>query len=243
MENTTKNDQEIENFNALAHEWWDENGPMRPLHRLNPERIRYIKQQITSVLGYKEPNGTLKGLKILDVGCGAGIVDEPLARLGADVTGVDAATQSIAVAQAHAKDSGLKIDYRNTTVEEIAESGETYDVVLALEIIEHVENIPLFIEKCAKCAKPGGLVIFSTLNRNPKSYLLGIVAAEHILKWVPKGTHDWRKFVKPSELSRHAETAGLTAVDVTGLKYNPFSKSFSLDKKDLDVNYFMSFQA
>ena len=237
MKPTTENRQEIANFNALAAEWWDENGPMKPLHRLNPARMQYIKAQVTQHF-----STDINQLKILDVGCGGGIVCEPLARLGADITGIDAAQDSIAIAKNHAETRGLKINYQNVSVEALAAEEEKYDVVLALEIIEHVDNLPLFLESCRKCLKPGGLMILSTLNRNPKSFLLGIVAAEYLLRWVPKGTHEWRKFVKPSELANMAEPLGLIPSDITGLVYNPLQRDFSLSKKDIDVNYFMSFE-
>ena len=236
MNQTTQNAQEIENFNALAAEWWDENGPMKPLHRLNPKRIEYITGIIKTHLGQN-----IDKTKILDVGCGGGIVCEPLARLGADVTGIDAAPDSIKVAKAHAGARDMKINYKNTDVENQAKLKTKYDVVMALEIVEHVDNLPLFLKSCQQCLKPDGILIVSTLNRNPKSFLLGIVAAEYILKWVPKGTHNWRKFVKPSELAKMIEPTGLTPKDVTGLVYNPLNKEFSLSKKDLDVNYFMTF--
>ncbi|MEM7651532.1 MAG: bifunctional 2-polyprenyl-6-hydroxyphenol methylase/3-demethylubiquinol 3-O-methyltransferase UbiG [Pseudomonadota bacterium] len=232
--------QEIENFSKDSAYWWDEDGPFKPLHKLNPVRLSYIKAQICEVFERDiDDLNALKGLSILDVGCGGGLVCEPLARLGARVSGADADAQAIEVAKAHAKDSGLKIDYQNKPAEEI---GKKFDVVLALEIIEHVNDPQAFVKSVAKLVKPGGLVIFSTLNRNPKSFLLGIVAAEYILKWVPQGTHSWKKFIKPSELSKMGRAAGLAPKDVTGLVFNPLQGSFQLSKTDLDVNFLMSFQ-
>ena len=230
--------QEIENFSKDAGQWWDENGPFKPLHRLNPVRLSYIKAQICKVFERDVDDlKALKGLDILDVGCGGGLVCEPLARLGGNVTGADADAAAIDVAQDHAKASGLKIEYLNKPAEEI---DQQFDVVLALEIIEHVADPQEFVESVAKLAKPGGLVIFSTLNRNPKSFLLGIVAAEYILRWVPQGTHNWNKFVRPSELAKMGRQTGLEAQDITGLIFDPLKNEFRLSKNDLDVNYLLS---
>lgn len=231
---------EIENFSKDADQWWDENGPFKPLHRLNPVRLSYIKQQICEHFSKDEKSlKALQGLSILDIGCGGGLVCEPLARIGATVTGADADPIAIATAKEHAQGSGLKIDYQNKPAEEI---NKTFDVVLALEIIEHVSEPQDFVESVSKLCKPGGLVIFSTLNRNPKSFLMGIVAAEHILRWVPRGTHSWKKFVRPSELSRMARQCSLSAKNITGLIYNPVKNDFALSKSDLDVNYLISFK-
>jgi len=230
--------KEIQQFSKDSGQWWDENGPFKPLHRLNPVRLSYIKAQICEHYG-RDMNAldAFKGLDILDIGCGGGLVCEPLARLGGNVTGADADAQAIEVACAHADESGLEIAYINGAAEDIEKQ---FDVVLALEIIEHVTSPAEFVQNVARLVKPSGLVIFSTLNRNPKSFLLGIVAAEHILKWVPKGTHSWNKFIKPSELSRYARGAGLKPHDVTGLIFNPLKDEFALSKRDLDVNYLLS---
>lgn len=230
--------QEIENFSKDADAWWDENGPFKPLHRLNPVRISYIKAQICGHFGRDEQSlKALEKLDILDVGCGGGLVCEPLARLGATVTGADADAAAIDVAKKHAEDHGLKIEYLNKPAEEI---DQQFDVVLALEIIEHVKNPQDFVSSISKLVKPGGLVIFSTLNRNPKSFLLGIVAAEYILRWVPRGTHSWKKFIRPSELAKMARAAGFEPHDITGLMFNPLANEFKLSKSDLDVNYLLS---
>jgi len=250
--------KEIEHFSRDAPRWWDESGPFAPLHRLNPVRLDYIKGQICGHFKRDVQSFTpFKGLSVLDIGCGGGLVCEPMARLGANVCGIDADDVAIEVAGEHAEVSGLEIDYQCTTAENIllapsphggegrgaasveGEGGKKYDVVLALEIVEHVSNLEEFVKACAALVKPGGMIIFSTLNRTPKSFALGIVAAEYILRWVPRGTHSWQKFVKPSELARAARRSGLTPDDITGLIYNPVQSSFSLSKNDVDVNYFM----
>lgn len=230
--------EEITQFQKDSAHWWDENGPFKPLHMLNPVRIQYIKQQICDHFD-RDMNDlkALKGLNIIDVGCGGGLVCEPLARLGGKVTGLDADTQAIAVAKEHAIEQNLKIIYEN---KDLAKITKKYDVVLALEIIEHVAEPQEFINQCAKILKPGGLIIFSTLNRTPKSYALGIIAAEHLLRWVPKSTHDWQKFIKPSEFVKMARSSGLEAYDITGLIFNPLKNQFQLSRSDLDVNYLLS---
>ncbi len=235
---STVNAAEIQNFSKDSDHWWDENGPFRPLHLLNPVRLNYFKQQICTHFDINtDTSAPYKGLDIIDVGCGGGLVCEPLARLGAKVTGIDADENAIEVATSHAKQSGLKIKYEATSSENMKKK---YDVVLALEIIEHVDNPELFVQSIFNLCKPDGLVIFSTLNRTPKSYALGIVAAEHIVKWVPKGTHDWKKFVKPSELAKMIRDNNAAPQNVCGLIYNPFSKEFALHEKRTDVNYFIT---
>lgn len=214
-------------FGTLANDWWNPDGPMRPLHALNPQRIAYIRQQI----------GDVAGKAILDIGCGGGIVSEPLARLGATVTGIDLSPDLIAIASSHAAQSGLTIDYRAGRIED--ETGQ-YDVVLALEIVEHLHDPARFVAECARRLKPGGTMILSTLNRTVKSMVLGKYAAEYILRWVPPGTHDWDMFIKPSELVAHCEAAGLKPADLCGLKYNPVRSEFALDKSDLSINYFLT---
>jgi 2-polyprenyl-6-hydroxyphenyl methylase/3-demethylubiquinone-9 3-methyltransferase len=237
----TVNAAEIQNFSKDSSHWWDINGPFRPLHRLNPVRLEYIKSQICDHFD-RDVNSlnTYEGLDILDIGCGGGLVCEPMTRLGGNVTGIDADDNAIAVAIEHAAENGLNINYQATSSDQLIKSGRQYDVVLALEIIEHVDNRDEFVKSVIGLCKPNGLVIFSTLNRNVKSFALGIVAAEYILGWVPKGTHNWKKFVKPSELSRMIRNNGGTPKDLCGLAFNPLSNEFHLAPKDLDVNYFLS---
>lgn len=224
---TSVNKKEIENFAKDSAHWWDENGPHGILHRLNPVRMEYLISQI----------GDVKEKSILDVGCGGGLVCENFARLGANITGIDADAQAIEVAIDHAEKNKLDITYKNQAIEE--ESGK-YHIVLALEIIEHVDNPAQFITECATRVKKGGQLIVSTLNRTPKSFALGIVGAEYILNVVPRGTHSWKKFIKPHELANWMNNAGLNPAGTMGLTYNPVTKTFALDKHNLDVNYFMS---
>jgi 2-polyprenyl-6-hydroxyphenyl methylase/3-demethylubiquinone-9 3-methyltransferase len=227
------NAKELNHFESMATHWWDERGPLKPLHKLNPTRIHYIEKQILQHSG----KPSLKDMTILDVGCGGGLVCEALACKGAKVTGIDAGETAIQVATDHAVDNGASVIYKCENVED---HKGTYDVVLALEIIEHVDHIEEFVKAVSAKVNKGGLVIFSTLNRTPKSYALGIVAAEYILRWLPRGTHDWKKFVKPSELARMAQAENLKISDITGLVYNPFLDHFSLSNNDIDVNYFMA---
>jgi len=230
---TSINPKEIEHFTKDSAHWWDEEGPFAILHRLNPLRIRYIKDKIVAHFG-QDP----KGLKILDIGCGGGLVCEPLARMGARVTGIDADPQAVAVATEHAaRQDDLDIEYICGAVE--AQKGR-YDIVTALEIVEHVADLGSFIKSAAKLCKPGGMMIFSTLNRTPKSFMLGIVAAEHILRWVPRGTHNWKKFIRPSELAAMMRENGAEAVDIKGYNFNILSGNFEISDKDTSVNYFIT---
>lgn len=232
--------EEIRQFDELGEKWWDESGPMAPLHKLNPVRMAYIRRTIREHYGLPDTIRCLQKLKIADIGCGGGIVAEPLCRMGASVTGVDAGKENIKIAAAHAKKHGLDIEYLATSVEKLAAAGKKYDVVTALEIVEHVADVSSFMKALCKIVKPGGLLIMSTLNRTPKSYLLGIVAAEYVLRWLPAGTHDWKKFLKPSELAAHLDAEGLETTDVRGLNYNPLTRDFSLTKSDIEVNYLLS---
>ncbi len=237
---STVNAAEIAQFDRLGQEWWDINGPMAPLHALNPIRVGYIKDRILAHYGRKDGALPLKGIRIADIGCGGGLLAEALCALGAEVTGIDAGRKNIVIATAHAKTQKLNIDYRATTAEDVAATGEVFDVVTALEIIEHVEDPELFVASCAKLVRQDGLLFFSTLNRTPKSFLLGIVAAEYVLRWLKPGTHTWKKFVKPSELSRMLRGANFKVTDISGLIYRPLDGSFALDTRDLDVNYILT---
>ncbi len=230
--------QEIEKFSKNASHWWDETGPHAPLHRMNPARLSYIRDQICAHFNRDKSSRTpFEELKILDIGCGGGLICEPMARMGANVTGADADGSAIDSAKAHAAESKLDIAYENKAAEEIE---KIFDVVLALEILEHVTNPENFVQACAKRLKPGGLIIFSTLNRTPKSFALGVVAAEYILRWVPRGTHEWKNFIKPSTLARHTRRAELKMLDISGLIFNPINGDFELSSSDIAVNYFMT---
>ena len=231
--------EEIARFSALAAEWWNPAGKFKPLHRLNPVRLTYIRDHLCNRFA-RDPRSlrSLEGLKILDIGCGGGLVAEPLCRMGADVTGIDASARNITTASVHAKEGGLSIDYRATTAEEMAEEGHGFDAVIALEIVEHVAQVPLFLSSCAALIKPGGALIMSTLNRTAKSFLIAIVGAEYILRWLPRGTHQWDKFIRPSELTDGVEATGLSVSNLTGASYNPLNDDWRLSR-DMAVNYML----
>ena len=235
---STVDDGEIAKFQAMAAEWWDPNGKFKPLHMLNPCRLDYITQQIAAEFD-RDLTGPapFEGLRILDIGCGGGLLSEPMARLGADVVGADAAARNIPVAQVHADEQGLNIDYRHTTAEDLAAAGEQFDAVLNMEVVEHVADPLAYLTACHTLLKPGGLMTCSTLNRNPKSYLMAIVGAEHVMRWLPKGTHEWSKFITPDELFDLLRQAGLDPVDRKGFVFNPVAWSWSLSDRDLSVNY------
>tara|TARA_R110002110_G_scaffold13596_34_gene64888 strand:+ start:1872 stop:2618 length:747 start_codon:yes stop_codon:yes gene_type:complete len=235
---TTVDPAEISKFEAMAAEWWDLNGKFKPLHMLNPCRLDYITSQIAGEFDrdLKTPE-PFKGLRILDIGCGGGLLAEPMARLGADVIGADAAERNIPVAQVHAEQSGLTIDYRHTTAENMAADGEQFDVVLNMEVVEHVASPIDYLTACQTLLKPGGLHICSTINRNPKSYVMAIVGAEQIMRWLPKGTHEWSKFITPDELFDLLRKAGLDPVDRKGFVFNPIAWTWGLSDRDLSVNY------
>ncbi len=229
---------EVAKFEAMAAEWWNPEGMFKPLHMLNPCRLDYITGQIAAEFGrdLKAPL-PFAGLRVLDIGCGGGLLSEPMARLGADVVGADAAARNIPVALVHAEQQGLTIDYRHTTAEELADSGEVFDVILNMEVIEHVDGPQGFLETCRALLKPGGLMVCSTLNRNPKSFLMAIIGAEWVMRWLPKGTHDWAKFITPDELYGMMEKAGLDPVDRKGFVFNPVSWRWSISDRDLSCNY------
>lgn len=229
---------EIEKFQAMAAEWWDPNGKFKPLHMLNPCRLDYITRQIATEFNrdLSVPN-PFEGLRILDIGCGGGLLSEPMARLGADVVGADAAERNIPVAKVHAEEQGLDIDYRHTTAEALAADGERFDAVLNMEVVEHVADPLAYLTACHDLLKPGGLMTCSTINRNPKSYVMAIFGAEYVMRWLPKGTHEFEKFITPDELYELLKKAGLDPVDKKGFVFNPITWSWSLSDRDLSVNY------
>jgi 2-polyprenyl-6-hydroxyphenyl methylase / 3-demethylubiquinone-9 3-methyltransferase len=230
---------EVRRFSRLAAQWWDARGPMAALHKFNPVRLAYIRDRAAEHFGRDSARlDSLSGLRVLDIGCGGGILSEPLARLGARVLGADPSESNIAIAKHHAERAGLAIDYRASAAEALAQSGETFDIVLAMEVIEHVVNVGQFIELVAGMVAPGGLLFVATLNRTAKSFALAIVGAEYILRWLPRGTHRWEKFVTPNELEIAIEQSGLKSVDESGVIYNLFADRWQLSA-DTDVNYMM----
>ncbi|AFO93104.1 bifunctional 2-polyprenyl-6-hydroxyphenol methylase/3-demethylubiquinol 3-O-methyltransferase UbiG [Phaeobacter inhibens] len=235
---STVDPSEIAKFEAMAAEWWDPTGKFKPLHMLNPCRLDYITQQIAAEFDRDlSSDAPFSGLRLLDIGCGGGLLSEPMARLGADVVGADAAAGNIPVAQVHAQQSGLDIDYRHTTAEALAEAGEQFDVVLNMEVVEHVADPLSYLTATQQLLKPGGLQICSTINRNPKSYAMAIFGAEVVMRWLPRGTHEWSKFITPDELFDLLTKSGLTPVDRKGFVFNPVFWSWSLSERDLSVNY------
>jgi len=236
---STVDDAEVGRFARLADQWWDTRGKMAVLHKFNPIRLNAIKQAACRRFGRDEKTlDALAGLRILDIGCGGGVLSEPLARLGASVVGADPATTNIEVAKLHAAQSGLEIDYRATTAEALADASERFDIVLAMEVVEHVTDVELFIARCGEMVKPGGLMVVATLNRTLKSFALAIVGAEYVLRWLPRGTHQWDKFVTPNELEIALEKAGLRVVDQQGVIYNPLADRWQI-ARDMDVNYML----
>ena len=237
---TTVDAAEVERFSRMADQWWDPAGKFAPLHRLNPVRIGYIRDRMAAHW-QRDPQSVtpLGGLRLLDVGCGGGLLSEPMARLGAAVTGIDASAANIAIADLHAHGQGLSIDYREDTAESLALSAGQFDVVLALEIVEHVADVDLFLRCCARLVKPGGLLFLSTLNRTAKAWLLAVATAEYLLGWLPRGTHDWRRFLRPSQVVHGLRAAGVDVQEITGVVYNPVARAWSLDARDLDVNYML----
>src|SRR5262245_22131348 len=228
---------ERDRFAALAAEWWDPRGKFRPLHQIGPARLTFLRDELVDHFG--APAGglrPLKGLRLLDVGCGGGLIAEPLARLAATVTGLDPAPENIEAARQHASAQGLPIDYRAGRVEDLAIEGLAFDAVICLEVVEHVPDVGSFLATCARLVRPGGLMLLSTINRTLKAYALAIVGAEYVLRWLPVGTHRWDRFVTPQELRRHLEAAGLRAPVLKGLLYNPLRDEWSLGS-DTDVNY------
>lgn len=233
---------EVARFERMAKEWWDPTGKFRPLHQIGPARLTFVRDQLQAHFKL-DGNPTLKpldGLTILDIGCGGGLISEPLARMGAKVTGIDPGQLNIAIAQSHAEESKLAIDYRTTTVEELSETGITFDAVVCLEVVEHVPDVAAFVTACSALVRPGGALVFSTINRTVKSYLFAIVAAEYVLQWLPKGTHQWERFVTPDELTNAMKNAGLEPGAVTGMVYNPMTDVWVLKTEDASVNYLIA---
>ena len=236
---------EVARFSAIAAEWWEAKGKFAPLHAMNPARLSYLRARACAHffpgdVAREASMQPLAGLRVLDIGCGGGLMAEPLARLGAEIVAIDAAPTNISVASLHAEEMGLRIDYRATTAEALAAGDDAgrFDLVLALEIIEHVADVALFYDSVAKLVRPGGMVMLSTLNRTPKSYAMGIIGAEYLLRWLPRGTHQWDKFVKPEELDAHLIRNGFEITEQTGLVYNPLGDRWTLSA-DMDVNYMM----
>jgi len=237
---TTIDAAEIERFSAIAAEWWNPLGKFRPLHNINPVRLGHIRDTALRHFGLDaRSRRPLSGLRILDIGCGGGLVAEPLARLGGDVVGIDAAERNIAVASVHARESGLAIDYRFTSAEALADAGEQFDVVLALEVIEHVADVPLFLSAASRLVRPGGVLMVATMNRTLKSFAMAIVGAEYVLRWLPRGTHDWNKFLRPSEVAAGIRANGLGVGGVRGMSYSPLGDRWSLSA-DTTVNYILT---
>ncbi|OYY12393.1 MAG: bifunctional 3-demethylubiquinol 3-O-methyltransferase/2-polyprenyl-6-hydroxyphenol methylase [Rhizobiales bacterium 35-68-8] len=236
---TTIDAAEVARFEALGEEWWDAKGPMAPLHAINPVRLAFLRDVLVRRFG-RDGRGLrpLKGLRVLDIGCGGGLLSEPLARMGAEVTGIDPAPGNVDVARLHAERSGLHIDYRAVPAEDLVAAGETFDVVLALEVVEHVADVGLFIRQAARLVGPGGLFVGSTLNRTGKSFALAIVGAEYVLRWLPRGTHRWDRFVTPDEFEAVLAAAGLAVTEKAGLSFDPLRGQWALSG-DLDVNYFL----
>jgi 2-polyprenyl-6-hydroxyphenyl methylase / 3-demethylubiquinone-9 3-methyltransferase len=236
---STVDPAEVARFAAMADEWWDPRGKMKPLHKFNPVRLAYIRDHACAHFGRDHKSlESLKGLRILDVGCGGGILSEPLARLGANMVGIDPAPENTTAARVHAERSGLSIDYRAATAEELADAGEQFDIVLAMEVVEHVADVGIFVRRCAEMVKPSGFMILATLNRTMKSFALAIVGAEYVLRWLPVGTHDWKKFVTPDELEVALNAASMEVTDETGVIYNPLQDEWR-KSDDMDVNYML----
>lgn len=231
---------EVARFDALARSWWDPKGPMAVLHKFNPVRLGFVRDLACARFG-RDPRAldALQGLTLVDIGCGGGVLSEPLARLGAAVTGLDPAPTNIAVARAHAERSGLAIDYRGETIEALVSQGARFDIVLAMEVVEHVADVEAFVASCCAAVRPGGLLVMATLNRTLKSYALAIVGAEYVLRWLPRGTHDWNKFVTPEELGGAIARNGLELGEGVGVVYNPVSDRWSASR-DMDVNYMLA---
>ncbi len=238
---TTLDAEEVRRFSRIAAEWWDPNGKFRPLHQIGPPRLTFVRDQAAAHFS-RDPKSLrpLAGLTAVDIGCGGGLVSEPLARMGARVTGIDPSERNIAIAKGHAEPQSLAIDYRAARVEDLAAEGAAFDIVACLEVVEHVPDVAQFVRECARLVKPGGIAVFSTLNRTFKAWALAIVGAEYVLGWLPRGTHQWERFITPDELKGHCTAAGLGSPVLSGIVYSPFKDEWTLDAADTDVNYLIA---
>jgi 2-polyprenyl-6-hydroxyphenyl methylase/3-demethylubiquinone-9 3-methyltransferase len=237
--NNTIDQDEVSRFAAMASEWWDPNGKFKPLHKFNPVRITYIKEKICEHFDRDiNAHDALKGLRILDIGCGGGLLSEPMAKMGAEMVSVDPATDNIEIAKLHAQQSGINIDYRATTAEALEAEGEKFDIVLNMEVVEHVSDVDLFVRLCANMVKPEGLMFVATINRTPKANLLAIIMAENVLKWLPRGTHQYEKLVKPEEIEGPLNARSMQVIDRIGVFFNPLTNSWNRSN-DMDVNYML----
>lgn len=236
---TTIDQVEVERFSAMAAEWWDPQGKFRPLHKFNPVRLTYIRDHVAAHFG-RDPrvDKPLAGLRILDIGCGGGLLCEPMARMGAEMLGADASQTNIEVASIHARQGGVNVSYEAVTSEQLAERGEKFDVILNMEVVEHVSDVDLFLTSCAEMVKPGGLMFIATINRTMKAMALAIVGAEYVLRWLPRGTHQYERLVRPEEIEKPLAASGLRIIDRTGVFYNPLQDQWNLSR-DMDVNYMM----
>lgn len=240
QDGSTIDPAEVSRFEAISKDWWDPKGPMAVLHKFNPVRLSFVRDLACARFG-RDPKTirALEGLSLVDIGCGGGVLSEPLARLGTTVTGLDPATGNVAVARAHAQAAELEIDYRDETIEALVASGARFDIVLAMEVVEHVADVQAFVSACCEAVKPGGLLVMATLNRTLRSYALAIVGAEYVLRWLPRGTHDWEKFVTPDELADAIEAGGLRVGESRGVAYNPLTDRWS-ESRDESVNYMLA---
>jgi len=236
---STIDQSEVDRFSAMAAEWWSPTGKFKPLHKFNPVRLTYIRDKAAENFGLdpKSPK-PLEGLRVLDIGCGGGLLSEPVARMGATVVGADPSEKNIGIASTHAKASGVSVDYRPVTAEQLAEAGETFDIVLNMEVVEHVADVEFFISTCSRMVRPGGMMFVATINRTMKAAALAIFAAENILRWLPRGTHQYEKLVRPEELEGPMTAFGLEIIDRTGVFFNPLANQWNLSK-DMDVNYML----
>lgn len=236
---TTISPDEIGKFHKMAEEWWDPNGKFRPLHKFNPVRLSYIREHVIAHFGLDDKAmRPFTGLRLLDIGCGGGLLCEPMARLGASVIGADAGEKNVKIAALHAEQSGLEIDYRATTSEDLAAAGEQFDVVLNMEVVEHVADVPLYLQSCCKLVRPGGLMFVATINRTARAYALAIVGAERVLRWLPKGTHQYEKLVTPEEIISITGRNGMNVMDRTGVTFNPLKNQWG-KSRDMAVNYML----